>query len=124
MVCWGDQNTQDDCASDENGKIRIRYRPHFSAGGSSGETYDALRVYLDKNSNSQHDQGEKSVIALVRVYPHVNYVALGDSYSSGEVGKYQDEVLITDDKGNIIEQLSQFDHGRMPVEYQYLKRHE
>ena len=83
------------CFSNAAGEIRIGYR----VADVSREEYrsntdltDRVRVFLDRNANGRFDAAREPFNILdLPLTPPVHYVALGDSYSSGEIGAFDDK---------------------------------
>ena len=80
------------CITDDNGQITVRYRVPTSAIDLFAMQQDLLRINIDDNANGQLDvtaqrtAAEPVAYLQVPIAKAVNYVALGDSYSSGENG--------------------------------------
>lgn len=75
------------CRTDASGSVTY----HYVGAGSTGD--DTIRAFLDSNGNGSLDTGDPLVTAVIHwALPTVSpYVALGDSYSSGEgLGPYVD----------------------------------
>ena len=83
---------QSACITDEFGEIVVRYRVPTEAIDLFAMQQDLLRINIDDNGNGQLDVTAHRVAAepvaylQVPIAKAVNYVALGDSYSSGENG--------------------------------------
>ena len=77
----------DDCITNNEGVITISYDvASLSPGGSNDIDY--LRVYQDTGVNGRFDAGQDPFrFVVLQVVHAVDYVALGDSYSSGEAGE-------------------------------------
>ena len=82
----------DTCTTDGGGYLTLRYRVPTNAGNPARQQRDVVRVYLDYDRDGTHDHNpgepghEPSNHIRVPIAKAVNYVALGDSYSSGEAG--------------------------------------
>ncbi len=85
-------NAGNTCMTDPDGVFIVRYRVPTSAVNLFRQQRDVVRVYLDYNRDGRHDHDpgesghEPSDTIGVPIAKAVNYVALGDSYSSGEAG--------------------------------------
>lgn len=80
--CPWDGAATNACVSDESSYADWTY-----SGTQTGD--DSIRVFLDSNHNDQWESGEPNDIVPVSWDEPVDYVALGDSFSSGEgVGDY------------------------------------
>ncbi len=85
-------NAGNTCMTDPDGVFTIRYRVPTSAVNLFRQQRDVVRVYLDWDRDGAHDHDpgesghEPSDTIGVPIAKAVNYVALGDSYSSGEAG--------------------------------------
>ena len=83
---------QSACITDEFGEIVVRYRVPTDAIDLFAMQQDLLRINIDDNGNGQLDvtahrvAAEPAAYLQVPIAKAVNYVALGDSYSSGENG--------------------------------------
>ena len=83
---------QSACVTDEFGEIVVRYRVPIDAIDLFAMQQDLLRINIDDNSNGRLDvtadraAAEPVAYLQVPIAKAVNYVALGDSYSSGENG--------------------------------------
>ena len=76
------------CISFSEGYLHISYRSASISGDERRDDLDIFRVYLDKGTPGQYDAGvDPFRYAFVKILRPVNYVALGDSYSSGEAGR-------------------------------------
>lgn len=64
------------CSTDANGQVKWTY-----SGTHSGT--DTVQAWIDKNGNGQPDAGEPQTTAAV-TWKVDGYIAMGDSYSSGE----------------------------------------
>jgi hypothetical protein len=64
------------CSTDANGQVQWTYR------GTHAGT-DTVQAWIDKNGNGQPDVGEPQTTAAV-TWKVGGYIAMGDSYSSGE----------------------------------------
>ena len=82
----------DTCTTDGGGYLTLRYRIPTNAVNPFRQQRDVVRVYLDYDRDGRHDHDpgqpghEPSNHISVHIAKAVNYVALGDSYSSGEQG--------------------------------------
>ncbi|MXZ96572.1 MAG: hypothetical protein F4Y99_11655 [Acidimicrobiaceae bacterium] len=85
-------NAGNTCMTDPDGVFTVRYRVPISAVNLFRQQRDVVRVYLDydRDGHHYHNPGqpdhEPSDTIGVPIAKAVNYVALGDSYSSGEAG--------------------------------------
>ena len=84
----------DVCFTDADGVVVMRYRVEPTAATASGPQQDDLWIYVDRNQDGTYDPGttrpelrEPSDTIQIPIAKAVNYVALGDSYSSGENGR-------------------------------------
>ena len=79
-----------ECIVNSDGYIFVSYRVASLSGESRREVTDLLRVYLDKTGNAQYDAGVDPFRSTgLHILRPVNYVALGDSYSAGENGRFE-----------------------------------
>ena len=84
------------CKTNRTGHLKVFYRVPLSAAYADGVRYDYLRVHHDSDGDGVVDQGytfsgfpydtEPTRRVVLPIAKAVNYVALGDSYSSGENG--------------------------------------
>ena len=85
------------CVSDERGDIIVRYRVPFDAVDLLAVQQDLIRIHIDEDRDGQldttadHTAIEPVAYTRARVAKAVNYIALGDSYSSGEAGREEHE---------------------------------
>ncbi len=86
------------CSTDAEGVFTVRYRVGAPAVTATGAQQDDLRIWWDRNRNGtyeaspNHPVREPSDTVQVPVAKAaVSYVALGDSYSSGEAGDDPDD---------------------------------
>ena len=85
------------CFTDDTGVIVARYTVPVSTADHFAMRQDTLRVFVDRNRNGRLDAGtlgfpgESGTTMVVPVAKAINYVALGDSYSSGEQGELDDQ---------------------------------
>ena len=88
------------CFTDDRGEIVVRYRVPVDAAVLDSMQHDWLRVFIDADRDSEFDAGsvfgppapvigspEPVAYLKVPIARKINYVALGDSYSSGENGE-------------------------------------
>lgn len=86
----------DVCMTDADGHILIRYLVPTNAASALERGQDTLSVFIDRDRDETHDYspgqpGHEPAASLdIDVAKSISYVALGDSYSSGEAGR--DEV--------------------------------
>ena len=86
----------DVCITDADGRILIRYLVPTNSANALERSQDALSVFIDHDRDETHDYnpgqpGHEPAASLdVDIAKSISYVALGDSYSSGEAGR--DEV--------------------------------
>lgn len=52
------------------------------AGGGTG--VDTIEAYVDTNANSSRDFGEDFATVSITIHEPVDYLAMGDSYATGE----------------------------------------
>ena len=78
---------QGDCATDDEGGIAFAYRVGTSGISSSRQEGDIFQIYIDKNRDGLLTTGEPFRYSDMRIARSATYVALGDSYSSGENGQ-------------------------------------
>ncbi len=81
------------CVTDAEGMLTLRYRVGAPPVTATGPQQDDIRIWWDRNGDGTHDgapnhpaREPSDTIAMPIAKAAVNYVALGDSYSSGEVG--------------------------------------
>ena len=74
------------CIVSKEGYIYISYDV-ASISESSQQNVDYIRIYWDTYMNGQYDAGQDPYRTAQVEIVNVNYVALGDSYSSGEAGE-------------------------------------
>ncbi|MCY3924466.1 MAG: GDSL-type esterase/lipase family protein [bacterium] len=75
-----------DCVASPVGRLNLTYRVGNPFPSSARHDADVFRVYRDRDSNGRFDSGEAYRFLIVRIAQPIRYVALGDSYSSGEQG--------------------------------------
>ena len=88
------------CFTDDEGKVILRYRVPTSAADQFVMREDRLLVFIDRDRDNMLDEGpgsgppsrvsgpaEPFALMAVPIAKAINYVALGDSYSSGENGE-------------------------------------
>ena len=79
------------CVTDDEGGIVFTYKVNSNNINSSRQSLDVLRVHIDNRvRDGRFSRGEPFRYSSVLVSKSVNYVALGDSYSSGENGRDSD----------------------------------
>ena len=78
------------CRTGPDGAVTLIYPA--TGGGSvlERQELDVVRVFLDTDGNGVYTSGEPFQYTTLRILKPVNYVALGDSYSSGEAGEDDD----------------------------------
>ncbi len=78
------------CITGADGWITLIYRA--AAGGAvlERQELDVLRAFLDTDGDGRYSTGEPFQYTTIRIAEPINYVALGDSYSSGEAGEDDD----------------------------------
>ena len=85
-------NAANTCLTDPDGVFMVRYRVPTSAIRLTRQQRDVVNVYIDRDRDGTHDHNpnqpdhEPSATITVPIARAVNYIALGDSYSSGEAG--------------------------------------
>ena len=85
-------NAANTCLTDPDGVLIVRYRVPTSAMHLLRQQRDVVHVYLDYDRDGTHDHHpgqhghEPSDTIGIRIAKAANYIALGDSYSSGEAG--------------------------------------
>lgn len=85
------------CVTDATGRISARYWVPPQAAHALRRGRDTLQIYLDHDGDGKHDSspgaaGHEAAASLdIDIAKSVKYVALGDSYSSGEQGKLPDD---------------------------------
>ena len=90
-------NAANTCLTDPDGMFIVRYRVPLDAVDVFAMQQDALRVYIDRDRDGTHDHtanpisNEPAGTLKIPVAKAVNYIALGDSYSSGENGRSDTE---------------------------------
>ena len=78
------------CVTDADGRARVRFRVPSAAAHALRRGRDTLRLFIDRDRDGSHDSkpGHESAVHLdVDVAKAISYIALGDSYSSGEAGR-------------------------------------
>lgn len=93
--------SSDRCVTDADGTLTLRYRVQAPPLTASGPQQDDLRVWWDRDGDGDYDPATSGAelpepsdtVAVPIAKAAVNYVALGDSYSSGEVGPDPDPGL-------------------------------
>jgi Ca2+-binding RTX toxin-like protein len=78
------------CSTAGDGRVTFIYRVREDYPALDHQESDVLRVFLDEDEDGRFDQGEPFQYSTVRIVKPINYVALGDSYSSGESGEDDD----------------------------------
>ena len=87
------QSGQARCTTDDRGEVTFRYLVSTNLDNVFRQEEDSLRVFIDEDRDGQHSHSpdlgalELSRPIYVRIAKALNYVALGDSYSSGENGR-------------------------------------
>ncbi|WP_419840740.1 Ig-like domain-containing protein [Candidatus Poriferisodalis sp.] len=81
------------CSTDAEGVFTVRYRVGAPALAATGSQQDDLRVWWDRNRNGTYEASPNhpvrepsDTVQIPVAKAAVSYVALGDSYSSGEAG--------------------------------------
>ncbi|MYC44055.1 MAG: hypothetical protein F4X49_00635 [Acidimicrobiia bacterium] len=75
------------CVTDGDGYVTLAYEVAPVRGEQRLDNIELIRLYWDTDSDGRYDAGtDPPSTASVHLYRPVNYVALGDSYSSGENG--------------------------------------
>ena len=88
------------CATDTLGQATVRYLVPADAAHALRRGRDTLVIFEDRDRDGAHDHrpgsvGHEPAAALdIPVAKAVNYIALGDSYSSGEVGRPDTEGFV------------------------------
>ena len=83
----------DVCMTDADGRILIRYLVPTNAASALERGQDTLSVFIDHDRDETHDYnpgqpGHEPAASLdIDIAKSISYVALGDSYSSGEAGR-------------------------------------
>lgn len=75
------------CRTDADGQIVVRYRVRSSPANVLRATQDVLAVFHDPDQNGRRVPKAATSFVAHPVARTVSYVALGDSYSSGEQGR-------------------------------------
>ena len=81
------------CVTDARGQVMARYLVPADAAQASRRVRDTLLVFEDRDRDTAHDHrpgraGHEPAAAMdIPVAKQISYVALGDSYSSGEAGR-------------------------------------
>ena len=81
---------ESDCTTGGDGRITLTYRARSGYSVLERHEFDVLRVFLDTDGNGRFSAGEPFQYTTIRIAKPINYVALGDSYSSGEAGEDDD----------------------------------
>ncbi|WP_419943687.1 Ig-like domain-containing protein [Candidatus Poriferisodalis sp.] len=81
------------CVTDADGQLIVRYQVPANAADALRRGRDTLLLYIDRNADGIHDDDpalpsyEPAAAFDIAIAKAINYVALGDSYSSGESGR-------------------------------------
>ena len=81
---------ESDCTTGGDGRITLIYRARSGYSVLERQEFDVLRVFLDTDGNGRFSTGEPFQYTTIRIAKPINYLALGDSYSSGEAGEDDD----------------------------------
>ncbi|MCY3950855.1 MAG: hypothetical protein OXF61_16880, partial [Acidimicrobiaceae bacterium] len=86
VMCLHTSRTSSQCRTDADGQIIVRYRVGHTAVSALRRAQDVIAVFHDPDQNGRRAHGAATSFLARPVAKTVNYVALGDSYSSGEQG--------------------------------------
>ena len=86
VMCLSTSGTERQCRTDADGKIILRYRVGSDTTSVLRRTQDVLAVFHDPDQDGRRAFGASTSFVAHPIAKTVNYVALGDSYSSGEQG--------------------------------------
>ena len=86
VMCLSTSGTASQCRTDADGKIIVRYRVGSDTMSVLRRTQDVLAVFHDPDQDGRRAFGASTSFVAHPIAKTVNYVALGDSYSSGEQG--------------------------------------
>ncbi|WP_419944299.1 hypothetical protein [Candidatus Poriferisodalis sp.] len=86
------------CVTDRRGQVTFRWRTPAAAAPALRRGRDTIRVFVDRDRDGVYDPDPSDILSAsagaepsatfdVDIAKAVNYVALGDSYSSGEAGE-------------------------------------
>ncbi len=87
VMCLSPSGTAPRCRTDADGRIVVRYRVGASPVSVLRRAQDMLTVFHDPDQDGRRALGAPSSYVAHPIAKNVNYVALGDSYSSGEAGE-------------------------------------
>ena len=87
VMCLSTSGTASQCRTDADGKIIVRYRVGSDTTSVLRRTQDVLAVFHDPDQDGRRAFGASTSFVAHPIAKTVNYVALGDSYSSGENGR-------------------------------------
>lgn len=86
VMCLSTSGTASLCRTDADGQIIVRYRVGSAAVSVLRRAQDVLAVFSDPDQDGRRALGAPTSFLTRPIAKTVNYVALGDSYSSGEAG--------------------------------------
>lgn len=86
-MCLSTSGTASQCRTDADGQIVVRYRVGTRPVSVLRRSQDMLAVFHDPDQDGRRARGAPTSFITRPVAKTVNYVALGDSYSSGEQGE-------------------------------------
>ena len=89
VMCLSTAGTASRCRTDADGQIIVRYRVGTSPVSVLRRSQDTLAVFHDPDQDGRRAFGSPTSFLTRPVAKAVNYVALGDSYTSGEQGRSQ-----------------------------------
>jgi len=87
VMCLSTAGTASRCRTDADGQIIVRYRVGTSPVSVLRRSQDTLAVFHDPDQDGRRAFGAPTSFLTRPVAKAVNYVALGDSYTSGEQGR-------------------------------------
>ncbi len=87
VMCLSPSGTAPQCRTDADGHLTVRYRVGASPVSVLRRAQDMLTVFHDPDQDGRRALGAPSSYVAHPIAKNVNYVALGDSYSSGEAGE-------------------------------------
>lgn len=86
VMCLSPSGTAPQCRTDADGRVTVRYRVGASPVSVLRRAQDMLTVFHDPDQDGRRALGAPTSYVAHPIAKNVSYVALGDSYSSGEAG--------------------------------------
>ena len=87
VMCLSPTGATSRCRTDADGQVIVRYEVGSTAASVLRRTEDVLAVFHDPDQDGRRALGAPTIFLARPVAKTVSYVALGDSYSSGEAGE-------------------------------------